>query len=402
LLAEAPFEVAHDGVTLTAERLALQHADGAADADWDTFLARAPGGDVNQTSAWARLKMGAGFEVVRLVARDASGTTVGGAQIYSRRMGRLGAVSYVPYGPVIVPNAPMAAIDAIVARMCGVIRTRHLRAVFVQPPHGGDRIAAALRDACFTSSDANVAPSASLRIDVQRDDESLLHEMTRHARADMRRSRRQPLNVRSATRADLRSFAELHAISAARQGFTPTPLHYLESMWDELEPQRQIGVFLVDTDGLDLAGVLVTRFGSVVTERLLGFAPDRLPARLRATEAARWAAITWTRACEARWFDLGGIGRDVSVALSSGADPAAPALRHGRWGHKLALGGTPVLYPEPVELVVNPVLRAGYRAVRANAHAARLSTALQSRLRATSHRTRRVRVRHGWLSSATS
>jgi lipid II:glycine glycyltransferase (peptidoglycan interpeptide bridge formation enzyme) len=330
---------------------------------WDAFVERTPGGDVVQTSAWARVKARTGSRAERVVLRDSRHDVVAGAQLLVRRVRALGAVAWLPYGPVVRPDASDDAIDLLGASLREVVRRNRFRALFVQPPEYAERVTDRLRTIGFELSDADVAPSATLRLDMRYSAEELLARMARHVRRDMRRSMRQPLRVRAGTRDDLRSFAELHANSAARQGFTPMTLPYLQSLWDELTPGGHLACFMVDTAGVDLAGMIFTRFGDSVCTRLGGFAPERLPMRLRANESLHWAAVAWARSCGVRWCDLGGIGREPGLALVSGVSRDAPELADGPWGHKIVFGGVPLVYPEPLQLVPNPVLRVGYRAL---------------------------------------
>jgi lipid II:glycine glycyltransferase (peptidoglycan interpeptide bridge formation enzyme) len=351
--------------------------------EWDAFLARTPGGDVNQTSAWGRLKHACGLAIHRLVLR-LDGAVAGGAQLVARQMSGVGSVAYLPYGPVLAPSTPNPAAAALVRSLVDNCRQARIRALFVQPPERGERAAGAMRAAGFRSSDADVAPSASLRLDLQLAPDELLARMSRHSRADVRRSQREPLTVRFATRDDLRAFHELHRHSADRQGFTPTPLAYLESMWDELHPEGWLEVLLVATDGTDVAGTLVTRFGGVVTNRLRGFAHDRLPTRMRPNEALTWAEIEWSRDCGVRWYDLGGIGVAEAAALAAGAERSSPQMLDSAAAHKIALGGTPVIYPEPLQLIPNGLLRTGYGALRSSGAARRVRQVARARWRAAS------------------
>jgi hypothetical protein len=168
------------------------------------------------------------------------------------------------------------------------------------------------------------------------------------------------------------------------------PLRYLEAMWDEFHPARQVSVLLASIEGVDVSALLVTRFGDVVTERLRGFAVDRLPSRMRPNDALTWAAINWSRERGALWYDVGGIGRLEALTLARGAARANAELSDRPDSYKIALGGTPVVYPEPLELVPNPVLRAGYATLRRSALARRLSNAMQARGRAASRAGRGV------------
>ena len=252
----------------------------------------------------------------------------------------------------------------------------------MQPPQGGERVAEALRSSGFEPTEMDVAPSATVRIDLELTPEQLLERMTKHTRRDVRQSFREPIKLRFATRADLASFYELYCCTAARQQFTPLPFRYLEDMWDELHPAGCLEILIADVNGVDVAGNMVSRFGDTVTGRWLGFDAARLPKRLRPNEALIWAAISWARERGCRWLDVGGVNRTIAAPGPSdpGAEPRTDPS--DQVPLKLRFGGTTVLYPEPLKWIVNPYLRRSYRIVGSNERVRRLRRSVAQRARA--------------------
>lgn len=72
-------------------------------ARWDAFVDRVPGSDVNQLTAWAGVRATLGFRALHVLVHTADDGLLGGMQVLYRRMPGLGAVGYVPSGPVLVP-----------------------------------------------------------------------------------------------------------------------------------------------------------------------------------------------------------------------------------------------------------------------------------------------------------
>ena len=110
---------------------------------WDLLVDRTSGTDVTQFSVWGELRSRVGFTPIYLLAYQA-GELVGGAQILTRRFPVLGSVGYLPYGPLVSPDAVaqdagaaddivQALIDALV-----VLSRRRLRILFIQPPEGAE------------------------------------------------------------------------------------------------------------------------------------------------------------------------------------------------------------------------------------------------------------------------
>ena len=77
----------------------LRVAHETEDPAWDTFLAETPGGHHVQTSLWAQVRAAAGWRAVRVVARRGDGI-VAGAQVLIRPLPLVGAIGYVPRGPL--------------------------------------------------------------------------------------------------------------------------------------------------------------------------------------------------------------------------------------------------------------------------------------------------------------
>jgi len=361
---DAPRPDAHD---LAPPGLIGTVEDKTDHVEWDEFVEHTFGGDLVQTSAWARLKRTSGMEVHRIIVR-VDGAIVGGVQLLARRVPVLGAVAYAPYGPVVASDASDAAVALLVDRLRHFCRDAAVRALFVQLPQGGTRLEPRMRSIGFEPTHMDVAPCATVRIDLDRSPDQLLEAMSKHTRRDVRQSFREPIRIRFATRADLGTFYELYCCTAARQAFTPLPFRYLEDMWDELHPSGRLEILMADVNGVDVSGNMVSCFADTVTGRWLGFDAARLHQRLRPNEALIWAAMSWARARGCRWLDVGGVNQ-ATIAASE------------QLPLKLRFGGAPLAYPEPLKLIVNPFLRAVYRVVGSNESVRRFRRSVARRAR---------------------
>jgi lipid II:glycine glycyltransferase (peptidoglycan interpeptide bridge formation enzyme) len=340
------------------------------DAAWDAFLLETHGGELAQSSAWAGFKRACGMHITRVIETDSCGI-VGGAQLIVRRLPLVGSVAYVPYGPVMRCDATASAQDSVVRRVVEYCESERIRALFIQPPEGGELAAVALRTCRFETSHVDVAPSATLRVDLRGSEEEVLGRMAKHTRKDMQRGMRDPLEVREGDAADLGAFYELYCATSRRQAFPPLPLHYLERLWSHLAPGGHVGLLLASHEGVDVAANLVTYFGNTVTGRLSGFDPDRMTGRMRPNELLVWTHIQLARKRGIEVLDVGGVDR--AVALRELAGEATDL-------HKIGYGGNPVLFPEPVQHIDSRVVRIGQRAL-ASARMRKIRTAVHYRAR---------------------
>jgi lipid II:glycine glycyltransferase (peptidoglycan interpeptide bridge formation enzyme) len=322
--------------------------------EWDEFV-QASGGDIDQSTPWARFRLAMGFACRRVVARRGT-AIVGGAQVFARRVGPW-RLAYVPYGPLTAPDVS----EGVAAELAGTIGGG-VDAVFVQPPMHGGRVARALAAQGFAESDMKVAPSATLRLDISRPIEDIKRSASRHVREQIRRWERIGVEVREGTRDDIGLLFGLHLRSAEHGGFTPMSRAYLERVWDALAPGGHVWMLVGSVDGDPVAANLFSRFGGVVTGRVHGFDRASPHAKARVPAALVWAAIVRSQARGDRWLDFGGISRRAAVALTEGRwDSPDVRTKHE---FKLAFGGRPFLYPPPVELVRDPAFRAGLRLAR--------------------------------------
>ncbi|MDP9226022.1 MAG: peptidoglycan bridge formation glycyltransferase FemA/FemB family protein [Actinomycetota bacterium] len=330
-------------------RVAL--AGAVRNGEWDAFVAGTPGGDLAQTTAWAATKQALGLETDLVVIRDASGVCVGGGLLVIKRIRAGIAAAYVARGPVADQSSPWAstlALDAIIDRA----RSLHVSYLIVQPPEGGQQLDEELLRRGFQAGAPNVAPSATIRLDLARSDEQLLLGMRKRPRYHIRRSLREEIDISSSLDVDL--FHHLHTATAARQGFEPRSLAYLEHQWAELAPTGRLMILVAHYAGRPVSGLWLTSFNGIVTFRLAGW-DSSVPSPKYVNEALHWNAIQRARCTGARLYDFGGFDREIAERLQRGEPPAHFVRTHDLF--KLQFGGPPILFPQPRFFIFNRLVR---------------------------------------------
>jgi lipid II:glycine glycyltransferase (peptidoglycan interpeptide bridge formation enzyme) len=338
-------------VTLTSR------PDAAMLARWDELVDNVPGGDVNQLSAWSDIRRAAGFQPLYLLARRGD-ELVGGALVLWRKLPLIGAVGYVPYGPLISPETDRTPAIAALAAALRRLAHAKMRMLFVQPPLDGEDISRELRLRGFRRSHAGIAPEASLRLDLARDEDDLRAGLSPDLR---RRAKKWPtfgVRVRRGTKDDLPLFARLHAASAQSQGFEPIPLDYIATLYRRLAPTGHAELFIGELEGKPVVADLLTGCGGAFKLRLTGMDRDSEAGRAGVPAAVRWEAIRWAKANGYKWFDFGGI-RDTSISTLVDKPPKSSPLP-GDDAYKASFGGMPFRYATPVEMVSSPGVRVAY------------------------------------------
>jgi len=206
------------GYSAHHRRLNGQTRHAMQDAAWDRFVATAGDGLYQQTTMWAQVKALVGWQAELLVV-EREGRVVGGCQLLIRSLPVVGAIAYAPRGPVI-PDRDMAVLDLLLASVHRLARKRRIRYLALQPPPGRHDLASAVETRGFIESDIEIAPRATVRIDLQRSTEALFGAMRETTRRNVRRAQRLEVTVREGSRADLRVFRGLLAATARRQDFS--------------------------------------------------------------------------------------------------------------------------------------------------------------------------------------
>jgi lipid II:glycine glycyltransferase (peptidoglycan interpeptide bridge formation enzyme) len=351
---------------------------------WDLLVDRTPGTDVTQFSVWGGLRSRVGFTPLYLLAYQA-GELVGGAQILTRRFPALGSVGYLPYGPLVSPDAP-AAEDIRRALVDALVRLsrRQLRILFIQPPECAEETSDELLRRGFRPSSAGIAPQGSIRIDLTADLAEIRSRFGKRLKSWTNRWESRGVTVRPGTEADVPLLAELMASSALHQGYTPLPLDYITALYRELSATGHVVMFVGEVDGAPVAVDLMTGCGQMVRGRLSGFDRSGEAMRLSVPAAIRWEMIKWAKAQGYRWFDFGGLRPETLAALldttehqTEGGAESLPTADQP----KITFGGTAFRYPAAVEMIRPAALRIAYDLAWRSATGRRLFREAQSLLR---------------------
>ncbi len=329
---------------------------------WDRLVAETPGTDVTQLSVWARVRAAEGFTPAYVLTRR-GGRLVGGAQVLLRRVPVLRLIGYVPYGPLVLPAADRAAVVDDLARALADLDG--VRMLFVQPPEGGEDVRAALLGRGFRPSTAGIAPTGSVRLDLDRCEEELRSGLPPRLRSLIRRAGERGVRIRRGDEDDVPVLAELMRLSGDACGYRPPDEDHLRRLYAELARTGNAALFIGEVRGVPVTADLVTMCGSMVRGRLGGFDRSGDGARLGVPGVARWEIVRWARSEGYRWLDFGGLAEETlhdavdegirSSTSWSGVDQA-----------KMRFGGEAFRYPGAVELIRPAVVRQVFDAVSAH------------------------------------
>ena len=315
--------------------LEIERADH--NAEWDAWVASAPGGHHLQTSRWAQVKALAGWRAVRVIVR-ADGRITGGCQMLVRDLPLSRRVAYAPRGPILGSTDP-ALLAEVLAGMAQVARDERVLLMKVQPPVDRDDMPALLREHGFAPSELQTAPVASVLVDLtDRDDEAMLKAMRSTTRRHVRTAIKKGAEVRVGGRDDLGVLQSLLDATAARQGFAPYPTEYYQRLWDAFGDSGHARLLIVEHEGAPVSASLLIAFGDTVIYKIGAWGGGNA----RGTnELMHYAGMRWARDAGFRYYDFEGIPLDVARDVLNGG----PAPTSGVPFFKTGFGGEVVIFP---------------------------------------------------------
>jgi lipid II:glycine glycyltransferase (peptidoglycan interpeptide bridge formation enzyme) len=327
--------------------------DSLEQANWDAFVAGTPGGHYVQTSSWGGIKTALGWQAARVIATKGE-RIIAGAQLLIRSVPLVGNAGYVAEGPLIAGRDPELA-KVILDNIMHLARRHRCQLLAIQPPNNGDYLTRALESLHFHTSTLELAPTASLVIDLRQNPQLIMAQLKHETRRNIGRSERAGIVVKEGGAGDLATFYHLYRASARRQGFLPYRRDYFDALWQALAPQGWVSLLVACYEKEPVAAQLLITFGDSVVAKMVGWSGKH--AKRYPNDALLWASIMWAYIHDYRYFDFGGL--DLQAARTRPGGKAAAASSNDMF--KYGFGGKVVLYPSPYDYLPNRVLDWLYR-----------------------------------------
>jgi peptidoglycan pentaglycine glycine transferase (the first glycine) len=334
----------------------VRRSIGLADPAWDAFVAGAEDGHFTQTAAWASFKARTGWRVARIaVGRD--DVTLAGAQMLIRPVPVVGAIGYVPEGPVLA-GCSGEVMNVLLDGLLVLCRSERVRYVVVKPARMNADLAARLERRGFRENARFTAgsTSATVRVDLTPTPEQVLARMRRSTRGNIRRGLSRGLRAREGTTADFDTFLELEAAAAKRKGFSTMTRSRHKQLWKAFSEAGMAKLFLVeDEKGEPVSAQVAVPFGETMYTILMAWSGQQ--SSHKPNELLEWTAMMWAKQRGYRHYDFEGVDSGDAVG---GEDD-----RPDRYvsDYKLGYGGELIQTSPAYDFVLNPFLRWGYRSV---------------------------------------
>ncbi|MHB8630562.1 MAG: lipid II:glycine glycyltransferase FemX [Candidatus Limnocylindria bacterium] len=304
---------------------------------WDAAAARAPGGQVMQSSAWAAIRERQGWTAEFLRPAGAH------ALVLWRRLPAGMRFGYCPRGPV----APVARLPEVLRALAAHATERKGAIVLkVDPERTAGEAGAALKAAGFVRGPDIQPVIASLELSLlDRTQDDLLASLDKDTRWSVRQPEKRGVQIyRGTTDEDLGAFYELYALTGRRAGFITRPASYYRTVWRTLISAGLATLWLAEHDGRPVAGGMTWHCGD--REVYQYGATSDAGRKVHAAYGLLWRCILEARERGARTFDFGGIPADPSDAR----DPM-----HGPYVFKKGFGGTVTHWVGAHDAAVRPL-----------------------------------------------
>lgn len=297
----------------------IRRIDPLADARFDHFVRDHRHATVYHLPAWARLLSKIySDEPVYLAAEDPEGNISGVLPLVLTRGMVSGArMNSLPLEGVAGPLASSREDEAaLVAAACELTRQAGAAQLQFRSTSRGYE--------CLTKSLQVATGKPNWVIALPADPEDLRARWPGNLRRDVQRAESTGLTVRQgSTAADLRSFYRMYLETMRKHLAVPRSLRHLELARNLLAPSGIHRLFLVERQGVPVAGGIFHAFGTTV--ECVYTASDSQSLDLRPNHALYACVLRWAIEQEFRYFDWGGCSTSSLEAFKRrwGAEPVA-------------------------------------------------------------------------------
>ena len=350
--------------------LSFETSELMVDADWDDFVAAAPGGCHMQACFWAAFKAEAGWRPLRVIIRK-DGEIVAGAQMLMRNLGNVFNVAAAFQGPILREGI-LGAQESLVGALLELVHSHHIQYLVVEQARWNVP-SVEFRKWGFQNGYILSDRRATVILDLTVGPASCLLRMKRTTRNNVRIAESMGVHVREGDADDIPRFCQLLELTGQRRHFFPESLDYYLAMWHHLAPLNRVKLFLSERNHVLISGLLTIPFGDTVVGKRFAWSGEQKWAR--PNELLYWKAIEWAIKHGYSRFDFDGIDFSAAEALyNSLALPKSAVSSPTRF--KLGFGGRIVFLPRSLEYVRSRSLRVLLRSVAGILGRSRLRDAL--------------------------
>jgi peptidoglycan pentaglycine glycine transferase (the first glycine) len=339
---------------------------GTSDQQWDDFLSNTEYGHYEQSTYWAKVKQHQGWQAVRIKVFNGS-DLLAGVQILCKPLPINGSVGYISSGPCYTISDSQA-LEILVRAINQLAQTKKIHYIAIAPYIDDNNLSKILKKYGYSLNPEVLPPTsttkATLILNLTKDLKSLLMDMRRETRREIKLASESEFTIREGRREDLEILFSLMAITAERRGDKPIPSNVVvfQNVWDYFHPGGFVKLLMVELDGDSVSAGIIFTFGNTVRFWKYGWSgklEKKYPNQL-----LYWELIKWSKNNGFNYFDIVQVDPIVTDHLSSGL-PVTNELKsrriYGPTLFKIGFGGSVIKFSGPWFRFQNPIIRYLYR-----------------------------------------
>jgi lipid II:glycine glycyltransferase (peptidoglycan interpeptide bridge formation enzyme) len=239
-------------------------------------------------------------------------------------------------------------------------REENVRLLLLQPSGRDHALAEYLPEFGFSASPFELSPAATCVLDLTRNLDDLLADVSARKRYNLRLAQRKGVVIREGSERDLETFHRLLAATGRRQGFEVYSAEYFRCLWRTFSERGCVRLAFAECQGEAVSGQLSVAFNDTVINKMSAWSGAW--GQLCPNELLQWTTIEWAKASGFRWYDFEGIPTEAAQALLRN-EPLPARFANTVGSFKLGFGARPLLLPRTYDYVPGPVLRRVYRSM---------------------------------------
>jgi len=323
---------------------------------WNTFVSTWPHFALMQTYEWGEFKEASGWRVTR-VGIEQEGQLVAGAQLLIKPLPlHMASIAYIPRGPLLDwRDEAMASL--LLDRLHEIARDQRATMLKIEPPmlrmSEAEKL---LQSYGFSSSEHTNQPLCTMIVDITPDTDTILANMHKTTRYNIRYSARKGVKIREGDEADLPTVYRLLEATAERSGFPARAFDYYQQEWRALVQDGLVKLLLASYDDEVIAFRMPAAFGGKAATLHSGSLGAYF--KLKPNDLLMWKSIEWAKEQECTSYDVWGITEEVGKLVSQG-EPIPQDGKGGLWGvyyFKRGFGGEVVYYVGAYDFTYSPLL----------------------------------------------
>lgn len=338
--------------------LTIQYYHGRIVDEWDGFVRDSLQGHYEQTSLWGMVKQVYGWQPSVILVRE-KGDLVGGVMVLVHKHRLAGSIGYVTRGPLTKGDDPLY-LSPVVDALCTFAKAAAINYLVVVPPfYVNQQWVHPFRERGFFVKPRELPPTglitASVVIDLSQSLESILGEMKKTTRYEVRKSARSAFTIRIGDHDDIPIFWDLLVALCERRGTSPLPERkdFFENVWRHFADREAVRLFICEYDETPVSALFGLAFGSTFRAWKVGW--NGQLKNKHPNHFIWWEAIKWAKAKGFQEFDFGQIIPEHAEAVIEGREVLGGYA--GVTSFKLGFGGRLIFSPEPLYSSFNPILR---------------------------------------------